>query len=171
MPSYRRPKGVYSRPTLDWFSDQVCTGAGAFQTFPLSGTGNDIHVSLFNNDTLGRLLYVYAISCGNDSAENLYCAFHAGTVGNFFAAGMSVNPSLGTPPGQIFLDVRTGTGSTPLAPPSDPYTQIPSGFNSSTIVAPFPLFILPKGYSIVVSPDFSGQSLGASFWYIPLQGN
>lgn len=172
MPSFRRPKGVYARPTLDWFSDQVCTGGAEIQNDPIVNNGLFWRISLFNNDLRGRKCYVYQITLASDFAVFYYGSLHHGSLGDFFASCFSVDSSLPVPPGQIFTLTGPSFAAPPYpAPPTDPYVTFPASAASGSVSHSGPLFIISGGDSLVVSSNSSVNQLAVSFWYVPIQGN
>ena len=172
MSSFRRPKGVYSRSTPDWFSDQMCFGAGDKQNDPLVANGVFYRVSLFNNDPLGKRFYVYQLNLASDDATFYFASLHSGTLGSFFASCSNIDPSRAAPSGQIFIASGPSYADPPWPPdPTDSFTTFPASGASAQATASGPLFIVPNGYSLVVSSNTSVNQIAIGFYFIALAGN
>lgn len=170
MPSYRKPRGTYTRTTGDWFSADLCSGAWYDD---INTPATYLWIGLYNDDPQGRLLYVLSISASMDGANVQAGVVMKGTVGSQVAACVNINPSRGAPPGKIY-SLRTG----PTAPPSVGQA-VPAGtafligtsFGAGQFFPNHPLCILPVGYSCFIVSDFQTIDGGASFWYVPLNSD
>jgi hypothetical protein len=170
MASFRKPKGTYVRPTGDWFSANLCSGAWYDDT---AGAATYLWIGLYNDDNLGRSLYILGISAAMDGANVMAGVVVKGTLGSQVAACVNVNPNTGAPPGKIYSR-RTGPAAPPSvgqAVPAGMAFLIGTSFGSPQYTPPFPICILPQGYSCFVVSDFQTIDGGASFWYVPLNGD
>jgi hypothetical protein len=169
--SHRKPKGIYTRNTPEWFIDKLAWAYGVadsnFATTTIFG--------LFNNDTSGRTLYVYRMRLVLIGGGHLFLrVFQEDLATNFDLSvtpdvqpGRAVNPQLAMPPGQW----KGGGTSTP--PPLDAtlyriyITESPSGpiLGEYLEQAQFPLWILPTGYSLELFGDQTTQFVSGAFWY------
>lgn len=166
-PTGRNPPGVLVRQAPDFFDDQL--GVIAFEFIEISPPVG-LHyqtVALYNNASTGILLKVYAITAAASGGGGLAAWFIKGTIGVLQNAASAIRPDTGISWGQIYFqqtDVAAGVANPFI--PSIINGIIPTGgFDSDSMVAPFPLFILPAGYSLVLSPISSSVVTGASFWY------
>lgn len=170
MKSFRTPKGTYTRPTPDWFTDQLAyvggfypDPGGAFQSFST--------FSLFNNDQIGRSFQVYFLSAFWNGASIILGDLIPGSFGTLAANASSVNQQVGAPPGALFLKSTVVGGS-----PSNPDITAPTfffglGFASAGIGYGAPLVIIPPGYSFRLSNDFVSAESGLTIWYTYLGFN
>jgi hypothetical protein len=165
-PSGRYPIGVLARPAPDWFDDKL--GCGGY-TMQNGNTGfvNYVAVSLFNNSSDGSIFKVYGIAAGTSIGTSSSVFSIYGTLGTFVENCSSIRPDVAPPYGQIYQ--ATTTESTTIV--VNPYIYPPLlgliglGFGGTTVLSPYPLFIVPVGYSLIVVNNFSADQIGASFWY------
>ncbi len=170
MPSTRRPKGTYVRPTPDWFTD-VLAYAGGFYPDPGGAFQSFSTFSLFNNDNQGRFLQLYFMSAFWNGASIIFGDLFKGSFGTLARNGASVDPLQPSPPGQVFLKSTVVVGS-----PSNPDITAPTfffglGFASAGIGFGAPLAIIPVGWSLRLSNDFVSAESGLTFWYTYLAAN
>lgn len=170
MPSTRRPKGTYTRPTPDWFTDALAYG-GAFYPDPGGAFQSFSTFSLFNNDNQGRFYQVYFFSAFWNGASIILGDIFPGTFGTLAANCQPVNPQVGDFSGQIYLKSTVVGGS-----PANPDITKPSfffglGFASAGIGYGAPLAIVPVGSSLRLSNDFVSAESGLTFWYTYLAAN
>lgn len=166
-PSGRHPIGVLTRPAPDFFDDNI--GSGGYAAFNrLAGQDFYMQVSLYNNATTGASLKVYGITVFNDGGGGMVGFQSAGIPSGVQVGPCNpINASLSMPFGLIYQDtehVPTGNPNPFAIPPVVAYLG-GSGFDSFTYLSPFPLFIVPSGFSLSVVDFNSGNILGASFWY------
>lgn len=167
-PSGVSPKGVLTRPAPDFFDDNMGIGAWSYLT-TLPTTFTYVAVSLFNNDNQGRVLKVYGITAEADGGAGMQASWFKGSFGTLVGPCSSIRPDLGAPPGLIYKDVLIVPAEfSPNTMPLNPAVGIIgiSGFDSNTVLSPFPIFIIPVGWSLVlVNLETSSQG-GAGFWYL-----
>jgi hypothetical protein len=170
MASFRRPRGTYVRPTGDWFSSKLASGAWYVDVLPAAS--QYLWIGLYNNSSLGQLLYILSISAAMDGANVMAGVVQKGAIGAKVADCVSVNPLNGGPPGQIFMQ-QTGTpgSTTPQAVPANTAFLIGTSFGSPQFTPAHPVCILPYGYSCTIVSDFTTSDGGVSFWYVPLDGD
>ncbi len=110
---------------------------------------------------------VYGITASNDGGGGLVFWFQQGPIGLFQQAVSPIRPDVAVPYGQIFFQQTTVPlgHSSPFLPPTIVGVVGSAGFDSTTLCSPFPLFILPAGYSLVGANVGSYGNAGASFWY------
>jgi hypothetical protein len=150
----RRPLGTLTRHPADWFSDYSYVGGFQIRAFPPPGTQDFLAVGLYNDDSAGRVLKVYGISVEADAGEGVMMFFVFGTIGALVGPALSIRPDRAAPTGKIYQV----TTNVPGGPQPFPYDFGPqydvvstSGFDGNTILSPFPLFIVPQGYSLVAA--------------------
>ena len=167
-PSGRFPPGILARPAPDWFDDSVATGGVFVSGILAPGQQSWQRASLFNNATDGRSLKVYGISTVLDGEG---CALAYGV------QGKPTDPLIGNctptrldqamPWGQLyFINTVQNTGlPNPYNPPATaaflgtPFTA------SVTIFSPFPIFVIPSGYALLITGQQPGGVFGAAFWF------
>jgi hypothetical protein len=170
MPSTRTPKGTYTRPTPDWFTDALAY-AGGFWTDPGGAFQSFSTFSLYNNDNQGRFLQVYFMSAFWNGASIILGDIFPGTFGTLVANASSVNPQIGQPPGQVFLKSTVVVGSPPNPDITAPTFFFGLGFASAGIGYGAPLAIIPVGQSLRLSNDFVSAESGLTFWYTYIAAN
>ena len=167
-PSGVSPKGVLIRPAPDFFDDHMCYGGAIYQTDPPVGN-TYASISLFNNANSGVLFKVYGISLGNDDTGSAFAYSRQGPpLGVLQGACRNVRFDLGMAYGQIFMRTDTVGSVTALYPLPLPAAVMNLGApdaGGAAILSPFPLFIIPVGYSLVIAILDSGGSVYAGFWF------
>jgi hypothetical protein len=167
-PTGTHPKGVLTRAAADFFDDNLGTGAffqsqeGTPQIF------NYCTVALFNNANSGVVLKVYGATTISDGGSGMGLYWVHGIVGTFVQNCQPLRPDVGMQYGQIYQQVTLGnTQGAPnpyFTPP--PVTILASdGFDSATYFAPYPIFIVPAGWSAVLTNLTPAIDLGAAFWF------
>jgi hypothetical protein len=167
-PSGVSPKGVLTRSAPDFFDDHLGTGA-FFQSE--EGTGSVFNwctVALFNNANSGVALKVYGVTAISDGGSGMGLYWQYGPVGAFVQNCQPMRPDVASPYGQIYQQVTLGT--TPGVPnpyyPGQPATIFAcDGFDSATYFSPFPMFIVPVGWSAILTNLTPAIDLGAAFWF------
>jgi len=152
-------------------SDQLCSGG--WYVNQTVGSEKYVWIGLFNNDSIGRSLYVYDIDFAMDAAQSIAAVMSTGIVGAVVANCVSINPLLGAPPGQITLTL-VGPSVPPTvgqAVPSGTAFVLGSGFFNGRAHVEHPLAIIPPGYSLTLTGDFQTADAGVGFWYVPLRSN
>jgi hypothetical protein len=167
-PAGAQPTGVLVRPAPDFFDDHLCYGGAMFQTNPPSGL-NYASISLFNNATSGILLKVYGVSLGNDDQGSGFAyALQGAPLGTLQGACTNVRFDQGAPYGQIYmLDSVVGAIDDlyPLPLPAAPMVLGAPDAGGAAIISPFPLFIVPVGWSLVIANITTCSTIYAGFWY------
>jgi hypothetical protein len=97
MPTWRRPKGTYTRHTTDWLISQCMIGG----TFYLSSTGVSAAIELYNNAADGSSLHVYKVWAGNGAQGPYYFTRQPGTMGGTTVPSYPVVSQSGPGPGVI----------------------------------------------------------------------
>jgi hypothetical protein len=160
-----------TRHPADWFSDYLYTAGYSIDTFPSAGNITFAAIALYNDDAQGRVMKVYGVSGSADGGENFSIYFQQGTIGSQVAQALSIRPDRPAPSGAVYAESVVVPLATP-APFSFPpeYGQFGTdGFDGCTYVSPFPLFIVPVGYSIIAC-NRSGAGIPA-FWFWFLLAN
>jgi hypothetical protein len=166
-PSGRFPLGVLTRHPADWFDEECATGGYSIEFGPPAGN-NYVLVSLFNNSTGGQVLKIYGMTAISDGGAGCVAWADAGSPsGLFVGACTNIRPDYAAPAGLIYQN--TITQHDPLPNPFTYPASAPvlggSGFDSFTYLSPFPLFIIPAGYSLHVLNVYAAGIVGGSFWY------
>lgn len=160
MATYRRPKGSYTRPTPDFFVDQLAYSSGQVNG---GGGGAGVSVSLFNNDPQSRHFHLYGLWPNDSNFQQLYAAVYAGPFGTEYDHAYPVITDNPQPPGLIY------TGGTPagLNLVNQPLTW-QGDQPTAPILSQWPISVIPPGYSFIVYNGFASAALIVSFWWIPL---
>ena len=164
-PSGRNPAGVLVRPAPDFFDDNLAFGAA--QLIILPSTPNIwFHIDLYNDRADGPVFKVYAVTSFCFGGGGLACFFRKGFVGTFQGECSSINPLLGSLGGQIYGEIQNANPSNvnPYLISSNYAIVGNSGFDSTTNLSTFPLFILPPGWSLACA-NINQSTGGAGFWY------
>lgn len=154
------PKGIRFRATPDWFSQYLSQGGHGV---PSNSLLDDFQaIALYNDSQLGALLFIYAISSVSDQNDYFEMAMVNGTIGSFQRQGTRVNPSIGSPPGQIYYyhDPSTALPITPIGYWCE--------FDPPGMGGVGPLYIVPAGFSIVFQGPRVCAEMMINFWYLPM---
>jgi hypothetical protein len=166
-PSGAQPKGTLVRNAPDWFDDNL--GMGTYiLPFVIPTTFNYVAVSLFNNANTGVALKVYAVSVDEDGGGGFAASWMKGPFGTLVGACSPVRPDYPTPYGEIYQEtvmVAAEADPNPMLLNSPVAFIGSSGFDSNTVVSPFPLFIVPVGWSLVLCNIDTSNNAGVAFWY------
>jgi hypothetical protein len=167
-PSGTHPGGVLVRPAADFFDDNM--GLAMVQQVNLSFPPGDsafYQVGLFNNAIAGLAFKVYGISVTEDGGGGFLCAFVKAQVGATPGVVSGIRPDISGPFGLIGFDVTIQ--HVPSLSPFVDGTEFgligSSGFDSNTVLSPFPMFVIPVGWSLVLRNPEPTFAMGASFWY------
>lgn len=166
-PTGVRPAGVLTRAAPDFFDDNLAVCAFEFQEISPPTGLHFQRYALFNNATTGVLFKVYAITVENDGGGGMVLFWNHGPLGTFAQNAAALRPDLPMPFGQMYSDQTDVAAGNP-----NPYITQPivgqigaGGFDSATVVSPFPLFIIPAGWSLVGTNPGSAIESGMTVWY------
>lgn len=166
-PSGTQPPGTLVRSAPDFFDDNMGVG-GAFIFDATPPAGNIwVQFALFNNGTQGQVLKVYGVTVWSEGGGGLIFGYTKGVVGTFAQDCVAIRPDFSLLIGQIYSNLSDGHASpVPIFIPKTIVGQIGAGgFDSLTVVSPFPLFIVPAGYSLVGTNPSSTISSSCTFWF------
>lgn len=167
MPTYRRPKGVYSRNYLDWRFANSAYASAIDTTAVVPGSYCNSTFALYNNDSLGRSLVIYSMSAAFQNAATMQFDFVQGTFGTFRLNGMPNNPMWGGPPGQLYLQSTITTSYGPYNPDfSHDSGIINLGYYSSLTYIDGPIFEIPATWSFRIGGQYPGYQNGIALFYI-----
>jgi len=166
-PSGVTPKGVLTRPAPDWFDDNIGTGGYVWNGAQPAGVDQYVTVGLYNDAVSGVALKVYAIYVSADGGGGFGFYFVKGPVGTLSAQCAPLRPDHGSPYGKIYYQQATVAANAVNPFNVGPYLGMigSSGFDSFTVTSPFPLFIVPVGYTLVGTNVTVGSTVGVNFWY------
>lgn len=162
-----RPLGVVTRHAADWFSDQLYTCAW-LEEDPIVGSGEMfIAFGMLNNDNQGRVLRIYGGTAFAEGGGGMGIYFVHGTIGNQVAQAKSIRPDFDVPLVTMWSEhQQVALGALSPFNFGDPYGIMAApGFDSGTETSPFPMFIVPVGWSIVASMFQSSQVGGMHWWF------
>ena len=164
-----RPLGVVTRHPADWFSDSLYV-AGWQELDQPSGSGEIYFaVALFNNDQGGNVLRVYGANSLSEGGGGCNMYFVHGTTGTLKQTARPIRPDFPIPNVSVYYQFQqVSTGSPNPFAFGDLYGNVSSsGFDSQLTVSPFPLFIVPVGWSLVATNP-SSSFLNGFFWWFQL---
>jgi hypothetical protein len=166
-PSGVSPKGVLVRPAPDFFDDHLASGGFQFSGFNVGVTASYCTIALFNNSRQGTIFKVYGISITADGGDGFGFFFQYGTVGAFQSNCQPIRPDVGAPYGQIYEQQMSGAEPRVNDFYTGPFVnQVGgSGFDGNTVFSPFPMFIVPVGYSLVGTNITTCADFACYFWY------
>jgi hypothetical protein len=162
------PQGALARHPADFFADELYTGGYSPVALFTPGLGGFVAVSLFNQDAQGRVAKVYGITSVNYAGGGQAAGWVNGSFGTFVGPCQGIRPDRGSIPVFIYQNTIIGPGAVPPYPTSfPPIASIigNSGFDSFTLLSPFPLFIVPVGWSLVLSNIVADDFGGQAFWF------
>ena len=167
-PAGVHPQGVLARPAADFFDDHLAQGGFIYSTDPTTNF-NWVSISLFNDANTGVALKVYGLTYGDDTGLGTLAYSRQGPpLGSLVGQCTNVRFDLGAPYGQIWqrLDLAAHIDQIyPLPVPATAVNLGNAGFDANTMVSPFPLFIVPVGYSLVIANRLPSSVVQAAFWY------
>lgn len=171
MPFWRKKRNMVRSVNLpEFYSEDFCT-AGAYDLEVVTARQIFDNTCLFNNATAGELLYVYGINIVEDFGVCATIWEFKGHVGTLFQPGQQVRFAQGTPIGVTYLDQQHFPATPALDDPGPPagsvfLTSISSGNQGGNIfIAPYPLFVIDPGYSLLVHVAMGCQQMAVGFWY------
>lgn len=162
-----KPLGTLTRHPLDWYSD-----AGAMAGYQLSVSGSTstadyLNVSIYNNDNAGKVARVYGAYATSDGGTGMQLSFLRGFQGTLVGQAQNLRPDYPAP--SIFtyqLTVSVALGSPNPNPPGPIIGAVgTSGFDSSLVMSPFPIAIIPVGWSLVAWNVFDSGQTGFFCWF------
>lgn len=168
-PTGVHPSGVLVRNAPDFFDDQL--GSGGYFAAVASTPGHDTYfrLSLYNNATDGRALKVYGITAQDNAGGGSYLYQAYGpNPDTLVGPCVNIRGDLGQPWGVIYQQltlVLSGAGS-PFTRPAAAVVLGESGFDAFTTISPFPLQIVPRGFSLFMEQtQHDGGQYGGGFWF------
>ncbi|SRR6266851_2006560 len=162
-----RPLGVVTRHPLDWFNANGYLD-GYFLRVVAPVPQQWFAVGLHNKDNLGRVIRVWGISVSNDGGGGIQAYAVNGTFGAFDHLAQPVRFDQPIGSAEIWetnQDQLPGQLISPYALPPPRALVGTGGFDSFTFTAPFPLFIIPVGWSLVLSNNSASSVVGGFFWF------
>ena len=161
MSRWRRPHGQYVRQTADWFVSRLMSG-GATQA---ASAGLFSAVNLANDSVQGLFLHVVGLDFFIPSTTAFgKLTTRVGLTFSGQSAGYqaSVSPMGALGPGFCKAQAQTGINGTIL------YT-LGGGQIPYTWVHPWPLIILPPGYTLTVYSSVSNVDITAAWYWLPME--
>src|ERR1700692_269190 len=162
-----RPTGVVTRHPADWFSDSLYI-ISFTKTVLFGGIGNQyMAFGVFNGATAGTVLKFYGYSATCDGGGGLATRWVNGQIFTPANTATSIRPDRGAPNVTISFDsqVVAPGGLTPYDVGQQAGLLATNGFDSQTVFSPFPLFIIPNGYSLVGFTSDSCQIAAMCLWF------
>lgn len=174
MATHRNPKGVYSRPTSDFYSDHAAAVGSSFYNGGGVNNYTFYNCSLFNNSNTGAYLFIQRIDYFQDGATSALMKFAGGSYGSFVCNGQSAYSDRGTPPGALYVNaVNTGVSVFNTAIGGSGAAGLfglgEAGSTSSAYFFGHPLVLAP-GMSLIIYPNFPGADASVGFYYVWLAG-
>lgn len=164
------PLGAVTRHPIDWWWQSAYTCG--FEDLQTSGSFENWYANYFYNaDPQGRVAKIYATFQGNDGGGGYTCFYQYGPPpGTLAATAQALRPDQGTAKQYFQFQVQTTATGFRLNPYNATLGPIvgalpQSGFDSDLSISPFPLFIVPVGYSLVLTNNFSAFQQVLVLWY------
>jgi hypothetical protein len=122
---------------------------------------------LFNQDQGGNVLRVYGNTTFSEGGGGFQAAFVRGTIGAQVASATGIRPDQTTPAVSVWArHMQTALGTVNPFLSNLPFALLAApGFDSGTTFSPFPMFIVPVGYSLVVTNPQSSGVAGVGWWF------
>lgn len=161
------PQGALSRHPADFFANGLACGGFLRKQNPPAFQLAFNAVGLFNNDPAGNVFKIYGYGLNNDAGGGVGIYAVKGKLSTPQSPPVNVRFDQPAPTGLIFADTTIVASGT--LPPTiyDPLVGLlaTAGFDGDAKFSPFPMFIVPTGYSIVgLNLEPAGQC-GIYFWY------
>lgn len=162
-----QPLGVVTRHPADWFSNSLFTAGWQELDQPVGPGEIFFAVAIFNRSQSGQVLRIYGATCLSEGGGGCAIYFVNGTTGTLKQGGTPIRPDGATPPVDVYYQFQ----QVPAGNPNPfnfglQYGAIgASGFDSQTVLSPFPLFIVPPGWSLVATNTSSSFADGFFWWF------
>jgi len=164
----RIPKGVYSRPTPDWFIE--AGSSGGYHTPLFAALPRYEEIALYNDATDGRSLYVYGmLTEANDDATFSVVYRPSPVNGAVVGAGFPIVSDGATNPGLIYL--YSALAPLPIDAASGPFiSDWTNTFTFAPIVSSGPIAVLRPGAALAFHNHATVSSgITVSFWWTALK--
>jgi len=156
----RRPEGVYSRPTLDYFFHKAGTGT----TLEYTTLPNQFNYGgLYNNDNVGRKLYVLDITGSDLGSDFMLLYREKGFAGTKVMDAAPLDPTQPAPPGQIYKVGFAVIKANPIAIAQPQFVAAaapPPGFRT----------VVPPGFTLWFGGSSASTTLSVTFTWVALPG-
>lgn len=153
----RKPVGTNIRLAPDWFVTKAAWGQGQVTR---TSAGFFIGIELYNNSNDGSYFYLYGLQVDEFASVQLYGWVSAGAFGTLFKACYPIVADQGQP----FGVVNTTQSLTALDTINIPYTW-QGGQPTAPIMSPWPIMVIPPGWSFKIASGDPFDALIATFWY------
>lgn len=156
--SFPIPRGQLSLSLSEFFANHLMSAAAQQGSDP----GKYAQVGLYNNSTIGSLLYVIGLSAWVEPATSNCFVFQVNDFPPTFTAtnGFPVNPLIAVQDGQLIV-----TGSAGALPGNHVWrlsgAEVPESWPYDR-----PLCILPPGWSLYASPDRVDSNISVGFQWL-----
>jgi len=162
-----QPLGVVVRHAADWFSDSLYM-ATFYEDIAFVGSGLLWHqFGLFNQGQSGQVLRVYGNTTFSEGGGGFQASFSSGSIGVQVGDATGIRPDQPVPRASIWAThQQTALGTVNPFLSTRPFGLLAApGFDSGTTFSPFPMFIVPAGYSLVVTNPQSSSVAGVGWWF------
>ena len=161
----RVPKGVYQRPTADWFTALSSSGGTT-----VLGNGTDTFFGgLYNNATDGSYLYVYGISAGVSHPFSTVALYARGggldPADTVVQGGVPVILGSNMGPGQIIYGTYNSWFNFPQG-----MSWQPGDETSFPIFCDFPIAIIPPQWALLVVEQTVTGTMVVGFYWVTIRG-
>jgi len=168
MASFRKPKGVYNRNSLDWFYKNAVTVGGS-RHGPFTFPPFKYYIwQFFNSDSRGIPLHVVGLSVLDDGLGLMAWSLEQGHTGSLERSAIGVRPDQGTP---FALDLYVDT-QTNAAEFFDSYINTNGVLGSYFGTGPFfsggPMFVIPGQWSLKIVAQEGNVDQSVNLWGVPL---
>jgi hypothetical protein len=161
--SFPIPRGSLSLSLPEFFTNQLMSAAAQQG----AGVGNFPQIGLYNNSTIGSLLYVIGLTVWVQPQNDNCFVFQVNQFPPTFtqSPGYPVNPLFATRDG-VLITTATAGGLPGNRVWRLSGNQVPEAWPYER-----PLAILPPGWTLYVSPDQPNSSISAGFQWLVLLPN
>ena len=163
----RKPIGTLTRHPADFYSGYLYTAGHAELDQPVGPGEIYFAVGLFNADQDGRVMKVYGATSLSEGGGGCQIFMPLGAMGVAIDVARSIRPDRAGPNVEVsyqFTQVPNGNPN-PFNFGAQFGVISASGFDSNTVLSPFPLFIVPQGYSLIATNPSSSFANGFFAWF------
>jgi hypothetical protein len=159
--NYPLPRGNLTHGLGSFYTNQSASAA-------VTVTGNSgkyAQAGLFNNSTVGTLLYVIGMSAWNTDATGDITMYAINQIpaGCTITPGTSINPLMSQLEGQL---ISTPNGVTVVG---NPVWRLSGGNNSEAWPYEYPMIIIPSGFAFLCQPARTASTVSAAFRWLVIK--
>lgn len=159
--NYPLPRGDLSQGLGTFYANQVATAAARVT----GNSGKFAQVGLFNNSTIGTLLYCIGLSVWNSDATGdvIMYILNATPPGATIVPGVSINPLMAQLDGQLLTTADGGAAG------GSAIWRISGGGQAEDWIYGDPMIIIPPGYAFYTMPQHTASTVSAAFRWLVMK--